>query len=142
MIVLSERDINRETTSQCTEDSKIFNLTPELIHDLCSQNRENKYEGRPPKSSIPFEIEPNEVSFQRKSSKQRIKVKHKDGPSKNWLIKHNTTASQLSSGNFKRSQDMKNSFGRVTLSSDRSKRNIFAKPFSIKSENGSILRLN
>ena len=81
--MLSERDCNRESisNSNTTENDKIFNLTPEMMQDLCKANIENLDPGKPPKASyVPFEIEGNEVSFQRRSSsKGPIKIKQRDG---------------------------------------------------------------
>ncbi|CAI2377897.1 unnamed protein product [Moneuplotes crassus] len=106
VIVLSEKDINRDTSSQYTEDSQSYNLTPELIQDLCIKKSSSKESGKPPLNYIPFDADGNDISFAKKSSS-----------------KASTIAIQ---GGMKRSYDRLDS---------REKRNIFAKPKSTNSQN-------
>mmetsp|Transcript_17966 Transcript_17966/g.15882 ORF Transcript_17966/g.15882 Transcript_17966/m.15882 type:complete len:314 (+) Transcript_17966:83-1024(+) len=142
VIILSERDINRDSGSitNTTENSKAFDLTPDMLKDLCKGDLENRDPGRPPKSTaaIHFEMEGNDISFARRSSsKGPIKIMQKDGTYRDTKITTSSVKSSLGREN-------KPGFGikRGTVSSDRAKRNIFAKPFSFKHDNGSIIRLN
>ena len=48
MIVLSERDVNRETTSQATDEQNLFNLTPEFVKSLYDGRNTSKDENSKP----------------------------------------------------------------------------------------------
>ena len=73
--MLSEMDVNRDSTSQgTTENNQMFNLTPE---DVVSELKltegpesvvmeENKHVGKPPKSYLLLNQNDSNVSFQNK----------------------------------------------------------------------------
>ncbi|CAI2375180.1 unnamed protein product [Moneuplotes crassus] len=136
IIVLSEKDINRDTSSQYTEDSKAFNLTPEMIQDLCTKRSDAKDPSKPV-NYLPYDMEGSDISFARRSSsKQSIKIKKRDSGIKGSIV---------SSSSLKRSTDSRNIFGNKNTKSsgEKPKRNIFSRPFSVKNENRnvSVLRM-
>jgi hypothetical protein len=80
VIVLSEKDINRDTISQTTDENNLFNLTPEVMQGLCKNNQsllneESRGRCLPPKSYIPFEMSDSNVSFKQRNSGAAIKLK-------------------------------------------------------------------
>jgi hypothetical protein len=59
VIVLSEKDINRDTGSQTTDENALFNLTPEVMQSLCHKsdtNDENVKFSLPPRGKFHIKI--------------------------------------------------------------------------------------
>lgn len=140
LIILSERDINKDTVSPSTDGSNLFNLTPEIMNGLTKENEHKNNNGLPPRTYIPFEIDENNISFQSRGTNNPIKIKRKDGSYQSNLNTKSSIGGKMSCNTLKRSTESitqsKINSQRISMSSERSKKNIFARPQSVKG-NGS-----
>jgi hypothetical protein len=103
---------------------------------LTKENAENNNSGYPPRAVIPFEIDGSNVSFRNRGSDSSIiKIKRKDGSYQINPNQRSSMVGKMSCNSLKRATETitkRINSQRISISTDKSKKNIFTRPLSTK----------